>query len=173
MRNRCSDCGVAFIWTRPALRLVGITFRGYRQFFFPRLKPPGRVADHWPPRNVEVNVWSYTTTLTYAVMMWYVIKHHFPSVSVHRKTRARVLPHQIFALLFQALCSPHRQRRFVERLSIASLHSSASVASSLLLMFPICLFFSGINNNCRSFCFEHIPYYLQFWRHMSQYFASF
>lgn len=149
-------------------------FRGYRQFFFLRLQPPGRVADRWPPPNVEVIVWSYTTTPTYAVMMWYVIKHHFPSVSVrHRKTRARVLPRQISALPLQALCSPHRQRRFVERLSNASLHSSASIASSLLWMFPICMFFAGINNNYSSFCFEHIPCYLPFWRHRSQYFASF
>jgi hypothetical protein len=40
------------------------------------LKRPGREADLLPPCNAEVkNVCSYTSTLQYVFMLWYLVKH--------------------------------------------------------------------------------------------------
>jgi hypothetical protein len=52
---------------------------------FPRLKRPGREADHSLPSSVEVkNAWSYTSTPQYVFMEWYLVKHkdNYPYRSV-------------------------------------------------------------------------------------------
>jgi hypothetical protein len=40
-----------------------------------RVKRPGREADHSLPSSAEVkNAWSYTSTLQYSFMVWYLVK---------------------------------------------------------------------------------------------------
>jgi hypothetical protein len=42
---------------------------GYRGFFLPEVKRPGREADHSPPNSAEVKkIWVYTATPPYAFM---------------------------------------------------------------------------------------------------------
>jgi hypothetical protein len=41
-----------------------------------QVKRPGREPDHSPPLSGEVkNAWSYTSTLPYVFMAWYLVKH--------------------------------------------------------------------------------------------------
>jgi hypothetical protein len=43
---------------------------------FPGVKRPGREADHSPPSSAEVkNAWSYTSTLPFVFMAWYLVKN--------------------------------------------------------------------------------------------------
>jgi hypothetical protein len=42
----------------------------------PRVKRPGREADHSPPSSAEVmNAWRYTSTPKYVFMAWCLVKH--------------------------------------------------------------------------------------------------
>jgi hypothetical protein len=48
---------------------------GYRGLFSPRVKRPGREADHSPPYSAEVkNAWIYNSTSPYAFKSWCSVK---------------------------------------------------------------------------------------------------
>jgi hypothetical protein len=57
--------------SRPALGPVGV-----QGALTPRIKWPGREADHCPSSSAEVkNAWRYTSTSPYLFMSWCLIKH--------------------------------------------------------------------------------------------------
>jgi len=50
-------------------------------YLSPELKRPKREADHWPPSPAKVkNLWSYTSTPSYIIKSWCLIKHRNISV---------------------------------------------------------------------------------------------
>jgi hypothetical protein len=58
-------------WGPPSL-----LFNGHQGYLPSGVKRPGREADHSPPSSAEVkNAWSYTSTPTYVLTTWYLVKH--------------------------------------------------------------------------------------------------
>jgi hypothetical protein len=74
--SQCSRSFAYFQYPMLFFRRVGSTGEWVPEDLSPRIKRPGREADHSPPRSAEVkNEWSYTSTHQYVFMAWCLVKY--------------------------------------------------------------------------------------------------